>query len=152
MYVYYEDSSSDENLERYHKELIGLSSAHKKFSVSQYLEFGLTTGQPKVLSMLREHEGYLQKDLARKCGVEPATMTSILTNMTSKGLIQKRTVYVSGGKRAFAIFLTDKGMELAEKVDNIIDEAEEKSFEGFSEEEKKNFIRMMHKITRNLET
>lgn len=152
MYVYYEDADNKESLDRYHKELINLSNAHKKFSVSQYLEFGLTTGQPKVLSMLKEQEGYLQKDLARKCGVEPATMTSILTNMMTKGLIQKKTVYVSGGKRAFAIYLTDKGMELAGKVDGIIDEAEEKSFEGFTEEEKMNFIRMMHKISRNLET
>lgn len=152
MYVYYENPNSDDSLNKYHIELISLSAAHKKFSVSQYLEFGLTTGQPKVLSILRDKEGYLQKDLAKRCGVEPATMTSILTNMMNKGLIEKKTVYVSGGKRAFAIFLTDKGMELAKKVDNVIDEAEEKSFEGFTPEEKMNFIRMMHKITRNLET
>lgn len=151
MYVYYEDLNED-NLMQYHIELIRLSAAHRKFSVSQYLEFGLTTGQPKVLSILLEQEGYLQKDLARKCGVEPATMTSILTNMMSKGLIQKKTVYVSGGKRAFAIFLTDQGRELAKKVDAVIDEAEEKSFEGFTPEQKQQFISMMHKISRNLET
>lgn len=52
------------------------------------------------MEALSEKEGYLQKDLAARCHVEPATMTIILTNMEKMGYIRRETAHVSGGKRA----------------------------------------------------
>lgn len=131
-------------------ELINLYRAHKKYCMNGFTELGLSTGQPKVLSVLLDKEGYLQKDLAQRCSVEPATMTSLLNNMERKELIRRETVYVSGGKRAFAIYLTDHGREVAQQVSLIVAEAEEKSFSTMSTEKKEDFISAMKTITRNL--
>ena len=96
----------DHNTKHLHEALIGCYTAHKRYCVQQFQNLNLTTGQPKVLYILLNNEGYLQKELAQRCHVEPATMTSLLNNMIKKGLIYKNIVYVSGGKRAYAIYLT----------------------------------------------
>ena len=81
--------------------------------MQEFQKLNITTGQPKVLSILSQKEGYLQKDLAERCHVEPATMTSILKKMEEKELIYKKSESVSGGKRAYAIYLTEQGRALA---------------------------------------
>lgn len=135
---------------RLHKSLIVASSAHKKVSRTEFQKMNLTEGQPKVLEVLSECEGYLQKELAVKCHVEPATMTIILSNMEKMGLIRRETAHVSGGKRAFAVYLTDLGKEMAVNVNHVVDELEEKSLVGFSEDEKKQFIDYLHRMSENL--
>ncbi|MCR5521065.1 MAG: MarR family transcriptional regulator [Lachnospiraceae bacterium] len=130
-------------------QLIDLSKAHKKYCMSRFSKLGLTTGQPKVLTVLSAREGYLQKELAARCAVEPATMTSLLNNMERKDLIRRETVYVSGGKRAFAIHLTDHGKEVATEVAKIAADAEKRSFEGI-EDKKEDFLTLMGKMIKNL--
>lgn len=139
------------NLKRLHLALIGGYSAHKKYSFQKFQQLNLSTGQPKVLSILYQKEGCLQKDLAKRCHVEPATMTSILSNMEKKGLIYKEAVYVSGGKRANAIYMTQHGRDMAEKSNKIIDDIEEISFRGFKDKEKQLLMDLLFRIQSNLE-
>lgn len=110
----------------------------------------LSEGQPKVLSQLLDNDGAVQKELARVCQVEPATMTSLLRRMEADGLIRKETVYISGGKRAFGIFLTESGRDCAVKVNEIVDALEEISFKDFSASEKNKLYEMLMRITENL--
>jgi DNA-binding MarR family transcriptional regulator len=110
----------------------------------------LSPGQPKVLSSLRFQEGHLQKELAALCHVEPATMVVLLSNMEKRGMIRKEVDHVSGGKRAFRIYLTEEGRRLADRVDQIVEGIEEKGFAGFSEEEKDQLITLLGRMTENL--
>lgn len=142
-------SSKNEHL---HLALITSYMAHKKRSFKSFQKLDLTTGQPKVLTVLNLDEGYPQKDLAKRCHVEPATMTSLLINMEKRNLIYKEAVYVSGGKRANAIYLTDKGRNLANKVNEIVNSIEEISFKNFDESEKLTLINLLNRVTSNLET
>lgn len=130
--------------------LIKASSAHEKSCWAEFQKLDLSPGQPKVLSRLRYQEGYLQKELAAFCGVEPATMAVLLANMEKKGLIRKETTHVSGGKRAYRIYLTEHGKELAEKVDAMVGEVEEKSYQGFTEEEKEQLTTLLERLAENL--
>ena len=136
---------------RLHTALIGCSASHKKYNMHKFQKLNLSAGQPKVLSILSMKEGYLQKDLASRCHVEPATMTSILNNMMEKGLIYKKQEYVSGNKRAYSIHLTDKGRDLAGKVNAIIDEVEAISLQGFDDADKRLLIELLNRIQANLE-
>lgn len=139
------------NSNRLHVALISTYSAHKKCSFKEFQKLDLTTGQPKILSILYQNEGCLQKDLAKKAHVEPATMTSILSNMESKGLIYKKPALVSGGKRAYAVFLTDKGKDMSHKVNKIVDDMEKISFRDFSDDEKQLLINLLERIQTNLQ-
>ena len=136
---------------RLHVALINSYSAHKKRSFQKFQKLDLTTGQPKILSILYREEGYLQKDLAKRAHVEPATMTSLLNNMEKKGLIYKEVAYVSGGKRANAVYLTEKGREISIKVNKIVDDMEEISYQGFSDTEKELLINLLDRIQSNLQ-
>lgn len=140
-----------EQTERFHLALMGVANLHKKYSMRQFNQLNLTTGQPKVLSILSNKEGYLQKDLAKRCHVEPATMTSILKHMESKCLIYKRQESVSGGKRAYSIYLTDEGHILAKKVNEVIHTSEEICFQGISDEEKQQLLCLLNRIQLNLD-
>jgi len=131
------------------KLLIGLGKLHKKSCMGEFEELGLTAGQPKVLSVLQEKEGYLQKNLAARCSVEPATMTVLINNMEEKGLVRREKVYVSGGKRAFAIYLTDKGKETAQVVAQIVEKTDNLCFKGI-EDKKEDFLATMRQIIKNL--
>lgn len=130
--------------------LIGASTAHEKSCWAQFQKLDLSPGQPKVLSRLRYQEGYLQKELAEYCHVEPATMTALLAKMEKKNLIRKEVTHVSGGKRAYRVYLTDLGRELAKEADDIVDEVEQKSYEGFTEEEKETLLSLLGRVTNNL--
>ena len=130
--------------------LLSASAAHQKSCWSGFRELDLSPGQPKVLSNLRVQEGYLQKELAALCHVEPATMVVLLSNMEKRGMIRKEVDHVSGGKRAYRIYLTEVGRRLAEQVNCVVEEVEEKGFTGFSEEEKDQLICLLGRLAENL--
>ena len=69
----------------------------------------------------------------------------------SDGLIRKEQSYVSGGKRAYNIYFTEKGLELAHKVNSITAEIEEAAFEGFTPDERNTFLELFSRINDNLE-
>ncbi|MCQ2497011.1 MAG: MarR family transcriptional regulator [Lachnospiraceae bacterium] len=144
------DLMNTDNMDSFHVGLIQLYGAHKKFNTDRFAELGLTTGQPKIITVLALHEGCMQKELAKRCAVEPATMTVLLANMEKKELIRKETILSPGGKKAYAVYLTEKGKEISRKVDDIVQEAENIAFDGISEKEKGKFIAMMQKISKNL--
>lgn len=77
-------------------------------------------------------------------------MAVLLANMEKKGLIRKETTHVSGGKRAYRVYLTETGRQLAEKVGEIVQEVEERSYQGFTKEERKQLIALLERITENL--
>lgn len=130
--------------------LIGASSLHCNRRRRQFNEIGLSEGQPKVLANLLTMEGCIQKDLAEECHVKTATMTSLLQKMERDGLIYKKKEFVSGGKRAYRIFLTEKGSEKAKKADDIIEKLEEECFEGFSKDEREKFLSLFSRVKDNL--
>ncbi|MGN1084305.1 MAG: MarR family winged helix-turn-helix transcriptional regulator [Lachnospiraceae bacterium] len=135
---------------RLHVALIEASAAHERSSWAEFQKLDLSPGQPKVLSRLRYQEGYLQKELAALCHVEPATMAVLLANMEKKGLIRKETTHVSGGKRAYQVYLTELGRQLADKVDEGVDEVEKKSYRDFTWEEREQLTALLERVTKNL--
>lgn len=110
----------------------------------------LPEGQPKVLDVLYTEGSMVQKELATKCNVEPATMTFLLRGLLASGLVEKKAVHVSGGKRAFVISLTKEGEKRARKVGLIMEEIENAAFGGFSAEEKVLIYSLLARLTQNL--
>jgi DNA-binding MarR family transcriptional regulator len=135
---------------RLHTALIEASGMHSKRSRQEFQKMDLSYGQPKVLEYLLSNENCPQNEIAEQCMVEPATMTVLLRNMVNRGLITKKAIRVSCGKRAYGVSLTDLGREKALQSLEIIHELEETSYKGFSEEEKDNIITLLQRLTCNL--
>lgn len=123
-------------------------STFSKQVLANLFDSGLTSGQPKVLDYLKYHNGCVQKDIAAGCEIEASTVTSLLLRMEEGGLIERRMR--KGNRRSLYVFLTDKGIKALEKVSEVFDELETLAFEGFSTEEKMDFLGKFFKIYGNL--
>ncbi len=107
---------------------------------------GLTSGQPKVLEYLSEHDGAMQKDIAAACRIEPATMTSLLGGMEKKELITRS----APDRRSLCVYLTDKGKALIPLIKEEFSRIEDKATSGFSDKEKEMLIDLLSRLRENL--
>lgn len=109
---------------------------------------GLTSGQPKVLDYLRDHNGAVQKEIAAACMIEPATLTSVLLGMENKNLITRKKQ--GGNRRSLYVYLTEKGREIAERVGEEFNKIENKALLGFDDRDKEMLKAFLIKINKNM--
>ena len=108
----------------------------------------LTLGQPKVLDYLLYHDGVVQKEIARACHIEPATITSVLLGMENKGLITRKNL--NGNRRSLYVYLTDKGKILAKRIETEFESIEDNALKGFTNEEKKMLTDFLIRVNQNM--
>lgn len=139
----------EKKIAKLHKAIIKTSHLHRRQCHLAFYEVGLSEGQPKILNLLAFHNGCGQKDLARLCHVEPATITSILNGMEKAGLIYRKQN--EKDKRILNVYLTEEGILKQKQVKDIFAYVDEVCFKGFSEEEKEKAISLIARIATNLE-
>lgn len=134
----------------FHQALINIYNLHRKKSQSYFSELGLTKGQPRMIEAIHNMEGCAQKDLAAKCELEPATVTSVLGHMEKKGLIYRTPEVLSNGKRVSRVYLTEKGQSIQADVTQIVADMESLAFRDFTESEKTECMEYLERIYANL--
>lgn len=112
-------------------------------------EYGVFPGQPPVLMRLTESDGQIQKELARKVHVKPATMNVMITRMERAGLVVRRPD--ENDQRLSRVYLTDKGRSATGAVNNVLRDIEERALAHFSLEEKLLFRRLLQQMHQDLE-
>lgn len=132
----------------YHKLMLENQSMYTKLVFALLSEKNLSAGQPKVLEYLFTNDGAVQKDIAKACMIEPATMTSLLNGMEAKGLIEKKSR--NGDKRYICVYLTEQGRTISEFVINAFSDVEETAMQGFTSEEKTQFLAFLERVNKNL--
>lgn len=132
----------------FHYLAMAVHSMIQKNFMEQVKPSGLTSGQPKVLDYLRDHNGANQREIAAACHIEPGSLTSVLNRMEEKGLIERRML--DGNRRTFYIFMTDKGSRLKDLVEDNFASIEKKAFRNISSEEQSAFMETFSKIYENL--
>jgi len=100
---------------RFHYLLMANFSMMQKLLMRRLKDTGLTPGQPKVLAELYERNGMTQSELAARCVLEAASVTSVIDGMERSGLVERKKD--SANRRISRIWLTEKGQELADRVD-----------------------------------
>lgn len=111
-------------------------------------KLGLTSGQPKILEFLLEHDGVEQKDIATHCEIERATAGSILDRMEIAGLIERRRK--TGNRRSVYVYLTESGRTAALQVKKLFAEAERRALAGLSEAEAQRLRGELEEIYKNI--
>ena len=132
----------------FHYLSMAVHSMIQKNFMEQVKSSGLTSGQPKVLDYLRDHNGANQKEIAAACHIEPGSLTSVLNRREEKGLIERRML--DGNRRTFYIFMTDEGSRLKDLVEDNFASIEKKSFRNISSEDQASFMETFSKIYENL--
>ena len=109
---------------------------------------GLTTGQPKVLDFLQDHDGAMQKDIAQGCHIEPSSLSTILGGMERAGLIERSTR--DENRRTVYVRLTERGREQCGRLNEIFAAAEAEALRGFSAAEIEQMRTLLERIYHNL--
>lgn len=112
--------------------------------VTSVKDTGLTSGQPKVLDYLKDHNGAVQKDIAARCHIEPASLTAILNGMETKGLIERRLC--PDNHRFYNVYLTETGRLYVSRLENEFDTIESYALQNFSEADKEQLIEYLSRI------
>ncbi|MBE6877971.1 MAG: winged helix-turn-helix transcriptional regulator [Ruminococcaceae bacterium] len=122
-----------------------LSELIEKKANSELAQHNITLGQARILILLLKSSSQISlKDLERLFNVSQATMQGTISRMEKKGYIC--TVYMKGDKKTKYTVLTDYGRELAEDILKVIADMNSWISQPLSENEKKEFLRMINKI------
>jgi DNA-binding MarR family transcriptional regulator len=136
-------------MESLHYLLMKTHSMMQRCIVSEAQKIGLTSGQPKVLDYLYDHEGSDQKTIAAYCEIEPATLASILLRMEQKELIVRRQE--NGNRRSLFVYMTEKGRAAAMQLHDIFAAYDEKATESVDADETEELKRLLTEVCCNLE-
>ena len=102
----------------------------------------------RYLSMNFEVDVY-QRDIEKQFGVGRSTVTNILQLMEKKGYLQREAVEKDA--RLKKLVLAEKGRELNERIEHLVDQLNEETVMGISNEELDVFFKVIEKLEHNIE-
>lgn len=113
--------------------------------------YGLKGAQVMCLYYLKQHEeGITSKELALLCGEDKAAISRTLAKLEDNGLVS--FVDEEGKKRYRTIvILTEEGRKICERINEKIEELVGKNAEGYSDEERETFYRVLSGLAKNLQ-
>lgn len=120
----------------------------QKSLITSIKDSELTPGQPKILDYLQNHNGCVQKNIAKGCHIEPASITVILKGMETKGYIERKML--NGDRRSLYVFLTEKGKKYIEYLNEKFDKVENTALKNFSEDEKQQLNDLLMRVYENM--
>ncbi len=112
-------------------------------------KIGVYPGQPPLLFILNKHNGLSQKEIAKKLGIKPSTITVMLKRMESGNLVCRRQD--SKDQRVSRVYITEEGRRLCEKSKELTIQLQDECFGNFTQEEKENLRRSFIQIRDNLQ-
>lgn len=121
---------------------------HAKRTQSQLGRHGITSGQPRLLNYLFQHDGCIQHELAIQCDLKPATVSSILLGLEKAEMVFR--LNDSADRRIQRVFLSEKGVSSQQKIDKVFNTLEKECFEDFSDQEKEFMLVMLERLYFNL--
>jgi DNA-binding MarR family transcriptional regulator len=131
-----------------------LSKTKKKmtrFIDVQLIEEGIEDLVPaygNILTVLYNHQGKLMmKNIAEIVGKDKSTITALVKKLMTLGYVQK--VKSEKDKRITYIELTEKSYEIQNKFHRISNKLNEKAYQGFTEEEKLVFLKLLKRMNNN---
>ena len=113
--------------------LARVCKAHRGSVGDALAEVGLHVGQEMVLLHLWQRDGLTPSELAEALGVEPPTVTNMLSRMERAGLLKR--CRDPEDARCTRVYLTEQGRELREPVERCWEAVEEHALSGVTAEE-----------------
>jgi len=105
--------------------------------------------QDLAIYHIAQQKGLNQKGLVSKLNITPASVSSIVSQMESQGLLVRVQDEKDG--RKFILSLTEKGQNLVSHVIDAWTKIQEETTKGFTENEKAAFFRLLKQLEKNLD-
>ncbi|MCK8823829.1 MarR family winged helix-turn-helix transcriptional regulator [Fuchsiella alkaliacetigena] len=101
-----------------------------------------------ILSVLYKNNGKLKmKDIAELIGKDKSTVTQLVNKLSKREYIKKQKS--EEDRRITYIALTEKGKNIQTTFDSISQKLIKTAYEGFTEEETEDFLRLLKKLYLN---
>lgn len=110
---------------------------------------GWSIGQDLAIYFIAQNKKLNQKDLAAKLNITSASVSVIVNQMESEGLLIRVADEKDG--RKFKLLLTEKGQSLVSKVRSSWLKIQDEITNGFDENEKSTLWLLLQKLEKNLD-
>jgi len=117
-------------------------------SGSHLMRVGLHPGQELVLKVLDDNDGQTMSQLAVTLGVQPPTVTKMVTRLSVHGYVRRQISEDDG--RLARVFLTDEGRGLIALVDKAWKRLEREAMAGLEDKERKKLRKLLRQVEKNL--
>ncbi len=142
-------------VKRFESFVSGITACYRyiqKIKSTEMTEFGLKgTHVMCVFHLNRNADGLTASQLSSLCGEDKAAVSRALSELSEKGYINADSDETKKKYRS-VITLTEKGEELAKKLDSLIDQWVDLGGDGLTDEERDTFYSALEKIANNLKT
>jgi DNA-binding MarR family transcriptional regulator len=111
-------------------------------------EYGLTTTQWGVLACLWGEDGLVQRELSRRSGIDPATLTEMLKRMEARGLV--RRARDPDNNRLQRVYLAEHDTTLHDTLTADAAAVNRLATVDFSETERAELLRLLRRALSNI--
>ncbi|RKR76231.1 MarR family winged helix-turn-helix transcriptional regulator [Frondihabitans australicus] len=111
-------------------------------------ERDLTQQQSFALGYLVQNPGSIQKDIATITRTTPASVSSLLSGLEARGLIERRTE--DGNERSKRVYATAEGAAMIDGFDEFVQQLEDQILSPLDDDERQTLIGLLTKITARL--
>ncbi|HHV12074.1 MAG TPA: MarR family transcriptional regulator [Clostridiales bacterium] len=137
-----------EEIKQIARNLMEISKSFHLLSYHKSINKNLHPGQPKLLSLIKGHEGISQKELATMTCVKASTITGMLNTLEAKHFVYR--LVDEADKRIMRVYLTPEGREVAIQSEQLMKNLYETLFKDFSTEELNVILSLSNKMIENL--
>jgi DNA-binding MarR family transcriptional regulator len=109
----------------------------------------LHPGQDALLKALDEADGQSMGDLAGALGVQPPTVTKMISRLAAQDYVERRTG--TGDARQALVFLTERGRRAIQLVDKVWKRTEKDALAGIDDKDRKRLRKLLRQVERNLD-
>ena len=128
--------------------LLQAAKAQRARSGAHLSRIGLHPGQELVLKVLSDADGKTMSQLALALGVQPPTVTKMVTRLASQGYLKRQTSDTDG--RLARVYLTDTGRDLVHSIDKAWKRLEREAMSGLDDKDRKKLRKMLRQVEKNL--
>ncbi|CDZ23909.1 MarR family transcriptional regulator [[Clostridium] cellulosi] len=129
-------------------QLIDFVIKHRKIMQCYLDETGVYHSQHRLLMVISHNPDASQNDIAKSMDISAAAVAVSLKKLEKRGYIKREMV--KEDNRLNKIIITEKGNKVVEQSKQIFDYADQKVFEGLTEEEKHTLSGLLKKLDANL--
>lgn len=109
---------------------------------------GLYPGQEVVLKALAGADGQTMSALAAELGVQPPTVTKMVTRLATYGFVVRQTSERDG--RLARVHLTEPGRALIGDIDKVGKRLEKEALAGLDDKDRRRLRKLLRKMEKNL--
>ena len=108
----------------------------------------LHIGQDALLKALDEADGQSMSDLATTLGVQPPTVTKMISRLAAQDYVERRAA-VGDGRQAL-VFLTERGRRAVDLIDKVWKRIEKDALAGIDDKDRKRLRKLLRQVAQNL--